>query len=140
MRKRCAQRTKRVRHVSRACTPARASNRVLLRAPALAGRADGGEREQRELIRSRIGEVLAVMQDLAKSGMTMIVVTHEMGFAREVAHRVVFMDHGVVLEEAKIFQMAVRAVTAPVGEDQELLIQAGLGETGMNMLLLQEAQ
>jgi polar amino acid transport system ATP-binding protein len=48
-----------------------------------------------------IGEVLAVMQDLAKSGMTMIVVTHEMGFAREVADRVVFMDHGVVLEEAK---------------------------------------
>lgn len=47
-----------------------------------------------------IGEVLAVMQDLAKSGMTMIVVTHEMGFAREVADRVVFMDHGVVLEEA----------------------------------------
>jgi polar amino acid transport system ATP-binding protein len=47
-----------------------------------------------------IGEVLAVMQDLAKSGMTMMVVTHEMGFAREVAHRVVFMDHGVVLEEA----------------------------------------
>jgi len=48
-----------------------------------------------------IGEVLAVMQDLAKSGMTMVVVTHEMGFAREVAHRVVFMDHGVVLEQAK---------------------------------------
>jgi polar amino acid transport system ATP-binding protein len=48
-----------------------------------------------------IGEVLAVMQDLAQSGMTMVVVTHEMGFAREVAHRVVFMDHGVILEEAK---------------------------------------
>ena len=48
-----------------------------------------------------IGEVLAVMQDLAGSGMTMVVVTHEMGFAREVAHRVVFMDHGVILEEAK---------------------------------------
>ena len=47
-----------------------------------------------------IGEVLAVMQDLAKSGMTMMVVTHEMGFAREVSHRVVFMDHGTVLEEA----------------------------------------
>ncbi len=47
-----------------------------------------------------IGEVLAVMQDLAKSGMTMVCVTHEMGFAREVAHRVVFMDHGVILEEA----------------------------------------
>ncbi len=48
-----------------------------------------------------IGEVLAVMQDLAGSGMTMVVVTHEMGFAREVSHRIVFMDHGVILEEAK---------------------------------------
>ena len=47
-----------------------------------------------------IGEVLAVMQDLARSGMTMVVVTHEMGFAREVAHRVVFMDFGTILEEA----------------------------------------
>ncbi len=47
-----------------------------------------------------IGEVLAVMQDLAKSGMTMVVVTHEMGFAREVAHQVVFMDAGTILEEA----------------------------------------
>ena len=47
-----------------------------------------------------IGEVLAVMQDLARSGMTMVVVTHEMGFAREVAHRVVFMDFGIILEEA----------------------------------------
>lgn len=47
-----------------------------------------------------IGEVLAVMKDLALSGMTMVVVTHEMGFAREVAHRVVFMDQGVILEEA----------------------------------------
>jgi polar amino acid transport system ATP-binding protein len=47
-----------------------------------------------------IGEVLAVMKDLALSGMTMVVVTHEMGFAREVAHRVVFMDNGVILEEA----------------------------------------
>jgi polar amino acid transport system ATP-binding protein len=47
-----------------------------------------------------IGEVLAVMKDLALSGMTMIVVTHEMGFAREVSHRVVFIDHGTILEEA----------------------------------------
>jgi polar amino acid transport system ATP-binding protein len=47
-----------------------------------------------------IGEVLAVMQDLAQSGMTMVVVTHEMGFAREVSHRVTFMDQGVILEEA----------------------------------------
>jgi polar amino acid transport system ATP-binding protein len=45
-----------------------------------------------------VGEVLAVMRDLAASGMTMIVVTHELGFAREVAHRVVFMDRGAVVE------------------------------------------
>lgn len=48
-----------------------------------------------------IGEVLAVIKDLAHTGMTMMVVTHEMGFAREVCDRVVFMDHGVILEEAK---------------------------------------
>ncbi|QXE89425.1 amino acid ABC transporter ATP-binding protein [Geomonas subterranea] len=47
-----------------------------------------------------IGEVLDVMQKLARSGMTMVVVTHEMGFAREVSHRVVFMDQGTILEEA----------------------------------------
>ena len=46
-----------------------------------------------------IGEVLEVMVTLAKEGMTMIVVTHEMGFAREVADRVIFMDFGVILEE-----------------------------------------
>ncbi|QPK82229.1 amino acid ABC transporter ATP-binding protein [Schaalia sp. ZJ405] len=45
-----------------------------------------------------VGEVLSVMQDLAKSGMTMAVVTHEIGFAREVADHVVFMDEGVILE------------------------------------------
>ena len=47
-----------------------------------------------------INEVLDVMTDLAKDGMTMMVVTHEMGFARRVAHRVVFMDEGQVVEEA----------------------------------------
>jgi len=46
-----------------------------------------------------VGEVLKVMADLAHSGMTMLVVTHEMRFAREVAHRVVFMDQGVVVEQ-----------------------------------------
>ena len=46
-----------------------------------------------------VGEVLGVMRDLANEGTTMIVVTHEMGFAREVADRVVFMDQGVVVEE-----------------------------------------
>lgn len=46
-----------------------------------------------------VGEVLKVMKDLAKSGLTMLVVTHEMGFARDVANRVVFMDDGVIAEE-----------------------------------------
>lgn len=46
-----------------------------------------------------VGEVLGVMQDLAKSGMTMVIVTHEMGFAREVANRVIFMDGGVIVEQ-----------------------------------------
>ena len=46
-----------------------------------------------------VGEVLQVMRDLAGDGMTMIVVTHEMGFARDVADRVVFMDGGVIVEE-----------------------------------------
>ncbi len=45
-----------------------------------------------------VGEVLQVMRGLAESGMTMIVVTHELGFAREVAHRVVFMDRGAIVE------------------------------------------
>lgn len=47
-----------------------------------------------------INEVLNVMKTLAKEGMTMVVVTHEMGFAREVAHRVVFMDEGRLIERA----------------------------------------
>ncbi len=46
-----------------------------------------------------VGEVLKVMRQLAEEGMTMIVVTHEMGFAREVADRVIFMDHGSIVEE-----------------------------------------
>ncbi|WP_314962385.1 amino acid ABC transporter ATP-binding protein [Bradyrhizobium cosmicum] len=46
-----------------------------------------------------VGEVLAVMKELAKSGMTMMVVTHELGFAREVADRVVYMDQGLIVEQ-----------------------------------------
>ncbi|REJ10241.1 amino acid ABC transporter ATP-binding protein [Halobacillus trueperi] len=46
-----------------------------------------------------VGDVLAVMKDLAQEGMTMVVVTHEMGFAREVGDRVLFMDEGVIMEE-----------------------------------------
>lgn len=54
-----------------------------------------------------VGEVLEVMKDLARDGMTMIVVTHEMGFAREVADRVIFMSDGYIEEEGspkEIFQ------------------------------------
>ncbi|MDD2971407.1 MAG: amino acid ABC transporter ATP-binding protein [Lachnospiraceae bacterium] len=53
-----------------------------------------------------VGEVLEVMKQLARDGMTMVVVTHEMGFAREVSNRVIFMDDGVIVEEgipAEIF-------------------------------------
>lgn len=46
-----------------------------------------------------VGEVLDVMKQLAGEGMTMVVVTHEMGFAREVGDRIIFMDRGVILEE-----------------------------------------
>lgn len=46
-----------------------------------------------------VGEVLELMRELARDGMTMVVVTHEMGFAREVATRVVFMDEGIIMEE-----------------------------------------
>src|SRR5690606_34594739 len=48
-----------------------------------------------------VGDVLAVMKNLADEGMTMVVVTHEMGFAREVGDRVIFMDGGVVVEEGE---------------------------------------
>ncbi len=47
-----------------------------------------------------VGEVLAVMKELAEAGMTMVVVTHEMGFAREVGTRILFMDDGLILEDA----------------------------------------
>jgi len=61
-----------------------------------------------------VGEVLAVMRDLAHEGMTMMVVTHEMGFAREVGHRVLFMDEGGIVEEgtpAHIFDSPQNART-----------------------------
>ncbi|MGT2856589.1 amino acid ABC transporter ATP-binding protein [Streptococcus pasteurianus] len=61
-----------------------------------------------------VGEVLGVMQDLAKSGMTMAIVTHEMGFAREVADRVIFMDGGVIVEQGtpeEVFEQTKEART-----------------------------
>jgi polar amino acid transport system ATP-binding protein len=58
-----------------------------------------------------VGEVLAAMQQLARDGMTMIVVTHEMSFARDIADRIVFMDGGVVVEEGEPEQVFFRPST-----------------------------
>ncbi|MBU2698518.1 MULTISPECIES: amino acid ABC transporter ATP-binding protein [Pimelobacter] len=66
-----------------------------------------------------VSEVLAVMKDLAESGMTMLVVTHEMGFAREVADEVVFMDGGVIVEKGPPDQV--------IGNPQEPRTRAFLG-------------
>src|SRR5699024_8822864 len=52
-----------------------------------------------------VGEVLGVMKDLAREGMTMVVVTHEMNFAREVGDRVIFIDEGVIMEEGEPIEM-----------------------------------
>ena len=51
------------------------------------------------LIHILVGEVLEVMKELAQEGMTMVVVTHEMGFAREMGDRILFMDDGVIVEQ-----------------------------------------
>jgi ABC-type polar amino acid transport system ATPase subunit len=59
-----------------------------------------------------VGEVLRVMRDLAEGGMTMLVVTHEMGFARRVADRVVFMDGGAIVEQGPPAQV-LEAPTHP---------------------------
>ena len=58
-----------------------------------------------------VGEVLLTMQQLARDGMTMVVVTHEMSFAREVADRVVFMDGGVIVEQGRPGDMFARPAT-----------------------------
>jgi polar amino acid transport system ATP-binding protein len=65
-----------------------------------------------------VGEVLEVMRQLAEEGMTMMVVTHEMGFARRVADRVVFMDDGVIIEEGppeQLLEFAERKALKPAG-------------------------
>jgi polar amino acid transport system ATP-binding protein len=57
------------------------------------------------LVPELVGEVLAAMQQLASDGMTMVVVTHEMSFARDIADLMVFMDAGVIVEEGKPDQL-----------------------------------
>lgn len=61
-----------------------------------------------------VGDVLEVMKNLASEGMTMVIVTHEMGFAREVADRVIFIDRGIIQEEGKPEQiLPLRSIRAP---------------------------
>ncbi len=74
-----------------------------------------------------VGDVLAIMRDLAQAGMTMIVVTHEMGFAREVADRVVFMDQGRVVEEGPA-QQVIGAPAQPRTQDFLRRVLNPLGE------------
>jgi NitT/TauT family transport system ATP-binding protein len=61
-----------------------------------------------------VGEVLAAMQQLARAGMTMVVVTHEMSFARDIADRIVFMDDGVIVEQGKPEQLLFSPTTERV--------------------------
>ncbi len=63
-----------------------------------------------------VGEVLAVMKSLAQEGMTMVVVTHEMNFAREVANRVVFMDGGSIVEQGSAGEFFERAHSERIGQ------------------------
>lgn len=69
-----------------------------------------------------VGEVLAVMKDLARSGMTMVVVTHELGFAREASQRILFMDAGVVVEEGTPSQILL----SPSNERTRAFVRAVL--------------
>ena len=61
-----------------------------------------------------VGEVLAAMQQLARAGMTMVVVTHEMSFARDIADRIVFMDDGLIVEQGKPEQLLFSPTTERV--------------------------
>ncbi|MDR0504606.1 MAG: amino acid ABC transporter ATP-binding protein, partial [Bifidobacteriaceae bacterium] len=72
-----------------------------------------------------VGDVLAVMRDLAQAGMTMMVVTHEMAFAREVGDRVVFMDNGVIVEQGP----AAQVIGAPQTDRAKLFLHRVLHPT-----------
>jgi len=80
---------------------------AIARALAMAPKAILFDEPTSSLDPERVGEVLGVMRSLAEDGMTMIVVTHEMGFAREVADRVLFLDQGVIAEEGKAREVLV---------------------------------
>ena len=82
-----------------------------------------------------VGEVLDVMKNLAQQGMTMVVVTHEMAFAKEVSDRVVFMDQGVILEQGSPKEGA--ATTLPPMAARLLISRAALPGTAWQCLMLQ---
>ena len=70
-----------------------------------------------------VGEVLAVMRELARGGMTMLIVTHELGFAREVADRVIYMDAGAIVEQGPPEQV----LDSPQGERTRAFLSAVIG-------------
>lgn len=72
-----------------------------------------------------VGDVLTVMRELAEQGMTMLVVTHEMAFARDVADRVVFMDQGVIVEEGP----AEQVINSPSQERTQQFLKRVLDPT-----------
>lgn len=72
-----------------------------------------------------VGEVLAVMKELAAMGMTMVVVTHEMGFAKDVADRVLFMDEGIIMEEGSPAEIFSHPKNPRTGEFLEKVISVG---------------
>lgn len=72
-----------------------------------------------------VGEVLAVIRDLAQEGMTMIIVTHEIGFAREVADRVIFMDEGVIAESGTALQI----LTNPQSERTKIFLSRMIAQS-----------
>lgn len=72
-----------------------------------------------------MGDVLAVMRDLAEAGMTMMVVTHEMAFARDVSDRTIFMDVGVIVEEGPPTQL----ISAPSEERTRIFLKRVLDPT-----------
>ena len=72
-----------------------------------------------------MGDVLAVMRDLAQAGMTMMVVTHEMAFARDVSDRTIFMDRGVIVEQGPSAQL----ISAPREERTRIFLKRVLDPT-----------
>ena len=72
-----------------------------------------------------VGEVLGVMRDLAEGGMTMLVVTHQIRFARGVADRVVFLDDGLIVEEGPPSEVLVDPQEPPTKEFLRLVLEEG---------------